>query len=137
MFHYEARASCELNKTPGPDGPTIDSETHKTTTLTADRRRAARLPRSYCASIRDGRGNILARGRTTNISETGLFIVGTGRDGALDREHVVVEIDIPSTKPRRDGRGGLRRVQYVARVVRTQAFGPMFGVGLELLEKLA
>ena len=112
-------------------------ETAEMKALIADRRRNTRTPKSFHAVIRDRRGCILLRGRTTNISEDGVFIVGPATNGHPAQEDLIVELDIPTTNPRRDGKGGLRRVQYLTRVVRMQTLGHLIGVGLEFVERIA
>lgn len=117
--------------------PDTSPETAEMRALTTDRRGDVRISSSYRAVICDTRGRVLARGRTTNISENGAFVVGIARHGPPRGKQVIVEMEIPFAGLRHGRRGGFRRVRYSARLVHTQALGSMFGAGLELLDKLA
>ena len=105
--------------------------------LAADRRRNIRMPAAYPATICDRHGRFLARGRITNVSETGVFFVGTGRDGSPRAGRVVLEMDLPEAKPRHGRREGTRKVQHLVQIVRAQTLGYMLGLGLKFIEKLS
>lgn len=101
---------------------------------TAERRGAARASATYPVVICDRRGHCLARGRTVDISQAGVFAVVVAVAGSIRAERVVVELTVPGAK--RSGRGRGRLVRYLAKVVRTEQLGQMFGLGLEFIEKL-
>ena len=93
---------------------------------------------AHPALIRTCRGHFLARGRTANISETGVFIIARCPDGPPRDEEVVVEIELPSAAATARGRRpGTREVRYRCRVVRTRTLGHLVGLGVEFMEKIA
>ena len=97
----------------------------------AERRRSARLPAAYPAVIVDSQGRFIAKGRTTNISHEGAFILASAK--ALVPEQVVaIEITVPSL----GGTPKTRVVVYTCRVARRQGIGQLLGVGVEFLRKL-
>ncbi len=108
------------------------------TVHTAERRRSMRLIAAYPVTINDRGGKILARGRTANICEHGIFLVAHDRFRFIEGGEVVVRLTIPDTSSGRCSRpDASRTVVYVCRVARKQSLGPLTGVGLEFLRKLA
>ena len=105
-------------------------------TLTADRRSHVRTQAAYKAVVTDRKGRVVLRGRTTNLSDRGAFVVGSAPRGVPHVRNVVVEMHLPETKVSRGGHRSTRKVRYLARVVRRQTLGQMLGMGVELLEKL-
>ena len=105
-------------------------------TRVAERRRNQRTPAVHPAAILDEDGYVLASGRTSNISEHGVFVIGNGQWRPQLDAKVILMLELPAAPtPRRPDR--LRTVAYRARVVRTQEVGQLIGVGLELMEKVA
>lgn len=104
-------------------------------TRVAERRRSRRVPAVHPATIMDEDGCVISKGRTSDTSECGVFlIVDNNWEPVVDSE-VVLELRIPGTPtPRKPDK--LRTVAYHARVVRTSNIGSMIGVGLELLTKV-
>ncbi len=102
------------------------------TVRTAERRRHVRVAASYGAVLHNGRRRVLARGRTVNISENGVFVVVRGRPRLAEVGEVFADLVIPADPVV----GTTREVQYRCRVVRTVDLADMTGVGLELIEKL-
>jgi hypothetical protein len=102
------------------------------TVRTAERRRNSRLPAAFRAIVRDRRGRMLARGRTANISENGVFVM-LGRSIPADvNDTLMVEMTVPA-----DPIAGTRRlVTYRCRIVRRQQMGNMLGLGLSFTQKL-
>ena len=100
----------------------------------ANRRRSVRVPAAYPAVIKDLRGQVLARGRTANISETGVLVLARRKEGPPPLQEVLVELIVPalSTQARPDA---TRTVEYHSRIVRTEVLGPLVGMGIEFLEK--
>ena len=86
--------------------------------------------------VRDLDGGLLARGRTSNISETGVFLIAQTNWLAEVDQEVHICLTLPATRKaqRRDER---RAVVYTARVVRLRMLGHMLGVGLELQDKIS
>jgi c-di-GMP-binding flagellar brake protein YcgR len=103
---------------------------------TTERRRSIRVPAVYPVVIRDRRGKVLGRGRTANISESGVFAMVSGRISPRANQ-VVVELTVPAHGDAQPRRGDCRTVCYRCRVVRLQAMGRLLGIGVEFLEKLA
>jgi len=98
----------------------------------AERRRSVRLSAAYPATLTDGHGRFLAKGRTANISEGGAFVLANA-NSLQPEQVVVVELSIPAP-----GRSPNRRVvTYACRIARRQALGQLVGVGVEFLRKLA
>jgi len=107
------------------------------TVWTAERRRSVRVPAAYPATVHDGRGRILTRGRTANISEHGVLLITPRRDGLLVDQQVAVELTVPAAPAARPRRQATRTVRYHCRIARTQPLGQLLGLGIEFLRKLA
>ena len=104
---------------------------------TSERRRDARQPAACSVEVLDDRGRLLARGRATNISENGLFLL-TGRCPNLPSSgRVMLKITLPAPRQKRSRRGAGRIVVYLGRIVRRQVLGQLSGVGVEFVRKLA
>ena len=101
------------------------------TVRVAERRRSVRIPAAYPTLLADPCGQVLARGRTANISEQGLFVIVSTPAPPPDGEAVIVEISVPA--PNDD----TRTVVYSCRIVRRQAVGHLIGLGVEFAIKLA
>jgi len=104
--------------------------------MTAERRSTARASVTYPVSLFDRRGNILARGRTTDVSQSGVFAVVVPTSKAVRARHVVLDLTVPDGKASRGRKGAGRKVTYLARIVRHENLGHMLGIGLEFVEKL-
>lgn len=102
--------------------------------VSTERRTSYRMPCVYPVVVSDRRGRFLSRGRTSNISETGVMaIVNLKRPVAVD-ERLIVELSVPSASASRDRQ--FRTVVYACRVARIQSIGQLTGLGIEFLEKL-
>ena len=104
--------------------------------LAPERRGRARASVAYPVTVSDRRGRILARGRTTDLSQSGLFVVVTAPKGSIKASQVEVEISIPKTRFRGGARETPRKVRYLVHVVRREEFGQMYGLALDFIEKL-
>jgi len=104
--------------------------------VVAERRRCRRAPASYPVRVCHARGRILARGRTTNISEDGVHVLVSARDALETGRELVLEIDVPLSAERRVRRDRTRTVRYRSRVIWTEEIGPMVGAGMQFIEKL-
>lgn len=104
-------------------------------TRVAERRRSRRAPAVHPIAIFDNDGYVLARGRTSDMSECGVYIIVSSDWAPELNSTVTVELKLPgfASERRRDRQ---RIVIYSARVVRTREVAQFLGVGLELLEKL-
>ena len=101
-----------------------------------ERRKSQRVSEIHPAAVLDADGYVLAKGRTSNISERGVFLIVDGLWGPELNSRVILELKLPTTgTARRPDKK--RTVVYKARVVRTHGSGCIFGVGLELMEKVA
>jgi hypothetical protein len=108
------------------------------TVHTAERRRSVRLIAAYPVVLNDRGGKPLTRGRTANISEHGAFLVAHDGCRLAEGREVVARLTVPSlSTDEHNRRDAHRTVVYVCRVVRMQSLGPLSGVGLEFLRKLA
>ena len=105
------------------------------TVRTAEKRRSIRVPAAYGATIRDRRGCALARGRTANISEHGVFIIAHPLARLPKAAQVYLEMILPSARDSH-GRPWRRTVYYLCRIVRTERLGHLVAVGLEFVKKL-
>ncbi|MHC4563085.1 MAG: PilZ domain-containing protein [Planctomycetota bacterium] len=101
----------------------------------AERRGTPRISSTHPAIIRDADGDLLAKGRTANISVSGVFILVALDDPPALNDQLLVELKLPGS-PRRHGRPTSRTVHYTARVVRVRPVGQMTGLGMELMDKL-
>jgi len=105
-------------------------------TRVAERRRSQRSPAVHPAAILDEDGYVLASGRTSNMSEGGVFMIGDGQWRPQLNAKVILMLELPAAPtPRKPHK--TRTVAYRVRVVRTQEVGQLLGVGLELMEKVA
>jgi len=105
-------------------------------TATSERRRTGRAGAAYPIMIMDGRGDVMARGRATDISQHGLHAVVMAQSACSQGKRVVIEVNIPNTRPRKKGRGKGRNVRYLAEIARKEQLGQMLGLGLRFIEKL-
>lgn len=107
------------------------SEGNPMSVRVAERRRSVRIPAAYPALLADQQGHILARGRTGNISEHGLFVIVSSPSPPQQGRTAVVHITIPADDDE------TRTVVYSCRIVRRQAVGQLVGLGVEFSEKIA
>ncbi len=104
------------------------------TVRTAERRRTVRTPTVYCATLCDKRNRTeLARGRTSNISEGGVFVLFRASGRIPHDGMVCVDLTIPADPVA----GTKRTVVYECQITHRQEMGNMVGLGLEFLTKLA
>ena len=73
----------------------------------------------------------MARGRTVNISQHGLFIIVPTAAIPPDGKALTVEVTIPAPEDAK------RTAVYSCRVVRRQAVGHLLGLGLEFQRKVS
>jgi len=104
---------------------------------TTDRRRNARVAAAHPVAIRDRRGRILLRGRTSDLSESGLFCLTEARRGLRLRGKVILEVTLPAGRPGRLRHSPTRTVRYAGRITRTEEIGQAVGMAIELLERLS
>lgn len=98
-----------------------------------ERRHSVRMSAAHQAVIYDRRRKPIARGRTANISERGIFVLTRSNHAIAEDQAVFVELIVPEDPCA----GTLRQVAYRCRVIRRQELGNMLGIGLELQEKIA
>ncbi|MGB2824778.1 MAG: PilZ domain-containing protein [Phycisphaerae bacterium] len=104
---------------------------------TAERRRAARITAAHPVTIRDRRGRLLLRGRTSAISESGLYCLTDARRGLRLRGKVILEVTLPAGRSPRLRHSPTRTVRYAARIVRTEEIGQAVGMAIELSARLS
>ena len=100
-----------------------------------DRRRSMRIAAAYPVSLCDEQWRILARGRTANISDTGVSVVADARRGVPDSGTLHVEITLPIEGAVVSGRRQMCIARYVCRIARTQQLGNLMGLGLDFDSK--
>ncbi len=92
---------------------------------------------AYPVVISDGHGRVLAKGRTANISEHGVFVV-TSAGGALKAGGTIdLQISVPHATGSAKRRPGIRTVHRHCRIVRVQAVGHLLGIGVEFVSQSA
>ena len=106
------------------------------TVTTAERRRDTRTAAAFAVTVCDRRRRLLARGKTANISEAGVFIVvhPSGKPFDPPPKQVLVELTLPALTGN-SKRPTTRAVVYLCRVVHTIQLGQMVGLGLQFIEK--
>lgn len=103
---------------------------------TDDKRHSPRANSAHFAVVRDARGDVLANGRTANISERGVFVVGRLTRPAARGQEVLIRMTLPTAAVQRGRRRLTRTVTYRCRVIRTEEMGPLTGLAAELIEKI-
>jgi hypothetical protein len=93
------------------------------------------MPAAHAVRIFDNRGIVLARARTVNISECGVFVLVNLHRPLPPSGQVRLEIVLPAggDAGRRDRH---RTVLYLCRIARVQSVGQMKGLGLAFVKKL-
>ena len=95
------------------------------------------MPAAYPVAIRDGHGRVVAKGRTANISQHGVFVV-TSAKGALKPGGIIrLQISVPDAAASPHRRPGSRLVYHLCRIVRVQAAGRLLGLGMEFISESA
>lgn len=105
-------------------------------TEVAERRQNVRVAASYAVSLADRKGRFIARGRTANISQSGLLAVLDLRR-PLAQEAVQVKVTVPAAGIEAGRKGAMRTVIYSARVVRQEQVGHLTGVAVDFLQKIS
>lgn len=103
--------------------------------VVTERRRSVRSPAAYPVAVYDRRGKALARGRTANISESGVVAIVSLRQPLAIDARVILELSIPSASALK--RREARIVAYLCRVARRQSVGHLTALGVEFVEKLS
>jgi hypothetical protein len=105
------------------------------TVMVRERRGTLRVAAAYPVVVRDRRGRIIAKGRTANISQSGIYLILPARTEITPGASFNLELSLPGI----DNRGNLgarRTVNYRGRVVRVDPLGQLLGTGIELQRKL-
>jgi hypothetical protein len=103
--------------------------------VVAENRRSIRVPAAYPVAVYDRRGKAMAKGRTANISESGVVAIVSLRQPLAIDTRVILELSVPSANATR--RREARIVAYLCRVVRRQSIGHLTALGVEFVEKLS
>ena len=101
----------------------------------SDRRRYQRFSSTCPVVARDLHGQVVARGRTSNASANGAFVIAPMDAVPSLGDQLLIEMKLlrsggPHT------RRGPRRAHYLARVVRLRQIGQLVGLGMELTEQV-
>jgi len=96
----------------------------------AERRLNRRGAASHAATVFATNGSVIARGRTSNISENGVFIVAKIKGKSPENTRVVVELSVPDASGKSSRRGRMRTVRFKARIIRTIRLGHLVGIGI-------
>ena len=101
----------------------------------AERRRSRRKAASHHAAVFTRSGALVARGKTSNISENGVFLLARIDGKTPVSGRVTLELVVPdaSNKPNRSAR--MRTVRFSARIIRTVRLGHLVGLGIEFDEQ--
>ena len=101
-----------------------------------EKRRSVRMPAAYPVVVRDRRGRLLARGRTANMSESGVYVLARAGRAVSEGQSARIEMVLP-TSPHCRSRNETRTVVYTCLITRCEDVGSMIGLGIQLIEKLA
>ena len=102
----------------------------------SERRRYQRFSSTCPVVVRDLHGQVVARGRTSNTSVSGAFVIAPMDAAPSLGDQLLIEVKLlRSGGPH--ARRGPRRAHYLARVVRLRQIGQLVGLGMELTEQLA
>jgi hypothetical protein len=105
------------------------------TVMVRERRGSLRVAAAYPVVVRGRRGRIIAKGRTANISQSGIYVILPPRNEITPDASFNLELSLPGMDAR--GRlGANRTVNYRGRVVRVDQLGQLLGTGIELVRKL-
>ena len=96
----------------------------------AERRLSRRGAASHAATVLATNGSVIARGKTSNISEDGVFVVAKIRGNSPENTNVVLELSVPDASSKSSRRGRMRTVRFKARIVRTIRMGNLVGLGI-------
>ncbi len=105
--------------------------------VATERRSCIRMSAAYPVNVMDLRGRLLGRGRTANISESGVYILLCPRSPMPENGQINLELTVPGLTDRPNGRPSTRKVLYASKVVRTVRVGNMLAIGVQFLKKLA
>ena len=102
--------------------------------LTANRRTGDRVPTTYKATVCDQTGDVLAKGQASNISDGGVFVVATSRNGLAIADRLILQLELPDV--RGGQQGDATQMKYLVRLVRMRSIGHLYGLGLQFLDRL-
>ena len=103
----------------------------------AERRRSRRGAASHHAAVFTRSGGLIARGKTSNISENGVFLLAKIKGMTPASGQVTLELVVPETSSKANRSGRMRTVRFSARIVRSVRLGHLVGLGIEFDEQLA
>ena len=106
------------------------------TTRTAERRRSIRFAAAYPVVVKNRRGVVIGRGRTSNISEGGVYVFLNCRRPPAEAT-LLLELTLPDAAADRGRHSRSRKVLYSVRMARYEPVGNLWGLGLAFIEKLA
>lgn len=114
--------------------PDQEDSTRSPGSIAADRRIDRRTSLSQAATILLRSGREVARGRTSNVSAKGAFVI-TRLSGHLPGigGAVFVDLTVPAVDSRRGRCGKTRQVRRAGRIVRITRLGQLVGLGIEFV----
>ena len=83
-----------------------------------EQRRSSRMPAAHPVVLRTRKGRLLAKARTANISENGVFVLARFPKGPPRCTEVIAEIFLPTASGSGRKRPARRSVRYRCRVAR-------------------
>ena len=98
---------------------------------TGERRRSRRGAASHVVAVYAADGALVARGKTSDISENGVLLLAKAGRPVPRSGEVVVEVSIPDAGSKPNRRGRMRTVRLGGRIVRAAAMGRLVGLGIE------
>ncbi len=101
-----------------------------------ERRRGSRMSVSHPVTLRDRRGRVLLRGRTSDISQRGLYCLTECRRGLRLKGRVMLEITLPAGRAPRRRHATQRTARHAGRIVRVEEIGQLVGLAIELIDRL-
>ena len=101
-----------------------------------ERRRWERNTSAWPVVLKSLSGTVITHGRTANVSQAGAFVITSGECSIQIGDTLIAEMSLPSV----DSSGGarpMRTICYSCRVVRTSRLGQLFGIGIELDQRMS
>ena len=98
-----------------------------------ERRLSTRVTAAHGVIVRDLEGRLLARGRTADISERGVFVLADSHPALQVDWEILAELCVPALAR---GRSGSRTVTYRCRVARLLPIAQLTGLALEFLGRV-
>ena len=99
----------------------------------AEKRRSLREPSARPVVVRDCQGRLLIKGRTVNISEQGVFLIGQG-ELLAEGDEVSIEITMPPADDS-SSNDSAQVIHHRAHLARKISVGQLTGLGFEYFDQ--